>query len=138
MKNAGTGDRGRTYRKRCIVIIAASFRARYGWKAPIAMRTRESAGETRKGKKMRGVQRGEHEELVEGWKGRSEPEPLDWDQMSMMRVLLRRGKEKRGEKTPTRKRKEKERKEFELGQNPFGVVTCPTLFAAVQAHAGLP
>ena len=38
--------------------------------------TRLSAEKTRKGKKMRGVQRGEHEELVEGWKGRSEPQGL--------------------------------------------------------------
>jgi len=31
---------------------------------------------TRKGKKMRGMQCGEHEELVEGWKGQSEPKRL--------------------------------------------------------------
>lgn len=59
-------------RKRCIVIITASFRARYGWKAPVGVRTKDWTQETRKGKKTRGVQRGEHEELVEGRKSRSE------------------------------------------------------------------
>jgi hypothetical protein len=34
------------------------------WKAPIEVRTRESGQENGKGGEMRGVQRGEHEELA--------------------------------------------------------------------------
>jgi hypothetical protein len=70
---------------------------------------------TRKGKKMRGVQRGEHEELVERWKGRSEP-VADWDQMWMLmmralRLYEERGKKKKGRENSngTNKKERKKR-----------------------------